>query len=106
MKIHVFLQLIFYFFPLMTNLIVLGFSLHAYLESKKRSLFFIAISSLLGALVSVIPQILPPNDSLAFWYICELINTFSFVGWVVGFYLLVRDYVKRLSAELVDGKSL
>lgn len=98
---HVYLPAILTYFPVLANLLVLGFSLHVYLEFKKISLLLIAVSAFLGAFVSVLPQITSTktNNSLVYWYIFHLCNTLSFAGWMVGGYLLVKDYMKRFRAD-------
>jgi hypothetical protein len=81
----------------LANILVFGLALVAYQNSRKRSLLMIAVSSAIAAVLAVAPWIRADEPSWAFWFLHTLATICDLSLYVVGFWLLCRDYVTVLS---------
>ena len=82
----------------LTEALVCVLAANAYQVTRKRALLLIAVSSGMGAVVSVLPE-LAATGGWAAWYLDMLLRVASGALYLVGFWLLLQNYTKLLTTD-------
>jgi len=93
------------FTPVLANLLVFGLATTAYQTTRKRSLLFIAICCAIEAVFAIGRWVLDDTASWLRWGAYTLAMNVSSGLWLVGCWLLFRDYVRLLGSRAQPGAS-
>jgi hypothetical protein len=80
----------------LTSAIVCVLASQAYRVTHKRGVLWVAIAGGLGAVISGLPALGGAPAPWAFWYFVMALRLADGVLWLVGCWLLLRDYVSLL----------
>lgn len=107
MSIPDFIDTLVSFGGFLANALVCALAVNAYRDTRKRCLLLIAVSAGIGAALAVVPWIRQPSPSWAFWGFHTVATICDLGLWVVGAWLLFRDYaglVMRFAQPPKDWK--
>ncbi len=85
------------FVSFLTGAIICASASQAYRETRKPSVLLIALAAGLGAVVSVLPA--AAGRGWGLWYFDMAARIVDGAIWVVGCWLLLRDYVRLVVAQ-------
>jgi hypothetical protein len=77
----------------LSNILVFGFATVAYQKSRKRGFLMIAVSAAIAAVLAVASSMRADKPSWAFWSFHTVATICDLYLYVVGFWLLSRDYL-------------
>jgi hypothetical protein len=78
------------------NVIICALAAKLYHDTRKRCLFLISIGSGIGAALIVLPEMQGGSSSWSGWYFEMTLRLASSVVWLIGWWLLFRDYTDMI----------
>ncbi len=93
------------FASFLVNAIICSLATKAYQDTRRRCLLFICIGAALVAVLVLLRAIHASLSSWAAWYFIMFLRILCEAAWLVGFWLLLRDYTALLGEKAPSGAS-